>query len=206
VEFYDFQHSLAVRNAYVADQAELAYINRGEGGEWGLSLGTKAQETLMDIFGINFIPLYWIFGPTAINLIFILFFVGLARVLGAILLRMVLLIKARGCGLWVLSAPFSTIYHLALSPLLWVDSAARQLADRIQRSMEEAAADPDGDGSYGRHRQELYEAMRSLGRAAMAASATATARITTPTPAKRLAVKEPPGEVEPFVGLKESKV
>jgi len=186
-EFYDFQHSLAVRNAFVADQAELAYINRGDGGEWGLSLGTKAQETLMDLFGLNFIPLYWMFGPAAINLIFILFFVGMARVVGAILLRLVLLIRVRGCGLWVFAAPFAALYHLAMTPLLWVDAAARQLADRIQRAMEEAANDPNGDGGYRRRTEELQEVVRNIGRAALA-------RVGTPVASRKLTVANKPEE------------
>jgi hypothetical protein len=38
-------------------EAELAYCSRNENGEWGLAL-KEAQSTMVDIIGMNFIPMY----------------------------------------------------------------------------------------------------------------------------------------------------
>jgi hypothetical protein len=61
-----------VRPAFVADQAVLAYNRRGPDCEWGLALGDRAAETIIDMVGMIFVPLYQIIGPTSIVDIFIL--------------------------------------------------------------------------------------------------------------------------------------
>jgi hypothetical protein len=55
-----------VRPAFVADQAELAYNKRGPDCEWGLALGDRATEAIIDTVGMIFVPLYQIIGPTSI--------------------------------------------------------------------------------------------------------------------------------------------
>ena len=162
-DFYNFQQAQAVRSAFVADQAEAAFQDRGPSGEWGLGLGQGAKQSLLHLVGSSFIPLYWLVGPVATTVIFVMFFLGMARVIVTILLRTLVIARARGCGLWILSAPFSTLYHLALSPFIWVDNAAKTVADRVQKAMEDAAGQ-EAEASLIR-RSDLYERMRNLGRA-----------------------------------------
>jgi hypothetical protein len=53
--FAEFQQVAAVRAAYVADVSELAYSRRGPDGEWGLALGPRATEAIIDIVGLSFV-------------------------------------------------------------------------------------------------------------------------------------------------------
>jgi hypothetical protein len=62
-EFATIQDSQGKGRAYLAETAELAYNGRNEKGEWGLALGAQAQSLVIDIIGMNFIPLYKIIGP-----------------------------------------------------------------------------------------------------------------------------------------------
>ncbi len=62
-EFATIQDSQGKRRAYLAETAKLAYNERNEKGEWGLALGAQAQSLMIDIIGMNFIPLYKVIGP-----------------------------------------------------------------------------------------------------------------------------------------------
>ncbi len=62
-EFVRFQDSQGTRKAYLAETAEIAYMDRNEKGEWGLALGSAAQTSLVDLVGMNFFPLYKVVGP-----------------------------------------------------------------------------------------------------------------------------------------------
>jgi hypothetical protein len=57
-EFTAFQDSQGTRKAYLAETAELAYMERNEKGEWGLALGAQAQLFLVNLVGMIFFPLY----------------------------------------------------------------------------------------------------------------------------------------------------
>jgi hypothetical protein len=115
-EFATFQDSRGTRKAYLAETAELAYMGRNEKGEWGLALGTQAQLSLVDLVGMIFFPLYSVVGPL------IFFFSLLLTVLGGlwlvvtIFLRVAIIIRYRGCEVWVLTAFWGTLFQLAVSP------------------------------------------------------------------------------------------
>ena len=49
-EFYAFQNAAGARNAFLADQTERAYQTRS-GGDWGLSLGDRAKDMMLDHVG-----------------------------------------------------------------------------------------------------------------------------------------------------------
>jgi hypothetical protein len=72
--------STAVRAAYVADASELVFNRRSADGQWGLALGQHAQDAIIDMIGLSFIPLYRIMGKASMIVIFILFFVGATRI------------------------------------------------------------------------------------------------------------------------------
>jgi hypothetical protein len=107
--------SSAVRAAYMADTSELAFQRRSADGQWGLALGNHAQEAIIDMIGLSFIPLYRIIGPASIIVIFILFFVGMTRITITILFRVIVLGCTRGCGYWILAAFFGCIYQVVIS-------------------------------------------------------------------------------------------
>jgi hypothetical protein len=76
--FVEFQQAAVVRAAYVADMSELAYSRRGPDDEWGLPLGPRATEAIIDLVGLSFVPLYRFLGPVSMIVILVLFFVGIS--------------------------------------------------------------------------------------------------------------------------------
>jgi hypothetical protein len=89
--FAEFPQSAVVRAAYVADVSELAYSRRGPDGEWGLPLGPRTTEAIIDLVGLSFVPLYRFLGPISMKVILVLFFVGISWILFTILFRAIVL-------------------------------------------------------------------------------------------------------------------
>ena len=56
-EFLEFQDSQGTRKAYLAETAELVYSGRSADSRWGLGLGERAREAIIDAVGLSFIPL-----------------------------------------------------------------------------------------------------------------------------------------------------
>jgi hypothetical protein len=128
-EFARFQDSQGTRKAYLAETAELAYVSRTPNGEWGLALSPAAQGSLIDmIFFVSLMLLVW----------------GAFRLMVTVLIRVVVIVRYRGCGLWVLTAVWGTLFQLAVSPFSWVDSAMGGVGDRVGEMMEaEADREPE---------------------------------------------------------------
>jgi hypothetical protein len=40
-----------------------------------------------------------------------------------VLLRVIIIVRCKGCGIWVLTAFWGTLFQLAISPFSWVDAA-----------------------------------------------------------------------------------
>ena len=142
-EFHLFQQSQAARNAYVAESTELAYIRRGPDGQWGLGLGERAQEAILDSVGNAFIPLYRFFGPIAMIMVVISFCVGFIRIAITLIIRSVVIMKVRGCGIWMPAALTGTMFQLAVAPLRWIDRAAKDVATRVETTMMMEATEAD---------------------------------------------------------------
>jgi hypothetical protein len=45
-----------------------------------------------------------------------------------IFLRVAIIERYRGCGLWVLTAFWGTLFHLAVSPFNWIDGMTEDVA------------------------------------------------------------------------------
>jgi hypothetical protein len=143
-EFARFQDSQGTRKAYLAETAELAYVSRTPNGEWGLALSPAAQGSLIDIIGTSFFPLYSVVGPMIFFLSLMLLVWGAFRLMATILIRVIVIVRYRGCGLWVLTAVWGTLFQLAVSPFSWVDSAMGGVGDRVGDMMEaEAEREPE---------------------------------------------------------------
>ncbi len=62
----------------------------------------------------------------------------------AVLLRVIIIVRCKGCGIWVLTAFWGTLFQLAISPFSWVDAAMEGLGVRVGQMMEtEAAREPE---------------------------------------------------------------
>ncbi len=144
-ELARFQDSQGTRNAYLAETAEMAYSGRNEKGEWGLALSSAAQGSLIDIVGASFFPLYRVVGrPTIFFLSLMLLVWGGLRLMVTVLVRVVVIVKCKGCGIWVLTALWGTLFQLAISPFSWMDAAMEGVGVRVGQMMEtEAAREPE---------------------------------------------------------------
>ncbi len=138
--FAAFQDSQGTRRSYLDETTELAYMGRKEKGERGLALGAQAQMSLMDLIGMSFIPLYSVVGP------FILFFVSLLlmvwgslRLVVTIFLRVAIMVRYRGCGMWVLTAFWGTLFQLADSPFNWINKVMEDVGKKVGKMLDKEA-------------------------------------------------------------------
>jgi hypothetical protein len=138
-EFARFQDSQGTRKAYLVETAELAYTSRSENGEWGLALSSAAQGSLIDIVGASFFPLYKVVGPMIFFLSLMLLVWGTLRLTITILIRIIVIVRYKGCGLWVMTALWGTLFQLAISPFSWVDAAMERVGERVGQMMENEA-------------------------------------------------------------------
>ncbi len=140
-EFACFQDSQGTRMACLA---ELAYTGRTENGEWGLVLSSAAQGSLIDIVGASFFPLYKVVGPMIFFLSLMLLVWGAFRLMVTILIRIIVIVRYKGCGIWVMTALWGTLFQLAISPFSWVDAATEVVSERVGQMMEsEADREPE---------------------------------------------------------------
>ncbi len=146
-EFARFLDSQGTRKAYLAETAELAYTGRTENGEWGLALSSAAQGSLIDIVGSNFFPLYKVIGTMIFFMSLLLLVWGAFRLIVTILIRVIVIVRCKGCGLWVMTAMWGTLFQLAISPFSWMDAAMEGVGERVGQMMEnEVDQEPEEDG------------------------------------------------------------
>ncbi len=61
-----------------------------------------------------------------------------------ILNRVIVIVRYKGCGLWVMTALWGTLFQLAISPFSWVDAAMERVGERVGQMMEnEADREPE---------------------------------------------------------------
>jgi hypothetical protein len=117
----------------------MAYIGRNEKGEWGLALGSAAQGSLIDLVGVNFFPLYRVVGRMVIFLSLLLLVRGGLRLVVTVSLRVAIITRYRGCGIWVLTAFWGTLFQLAVSPFNCIDTAMQDVGKRVGLMLESEA-------------------------------------------------------------------
>ncbi len=61
-----------------------------------------------------------------------------------VLIRIIVIVRYKGCGLWVMTALWGTLFQLAISPFSWVDAAMEGVGERVGQMMEnEADREPE---------------------------------------------------------------
>jgi hypothetical protein len=115
--------------------AELAYTGRTENGEWGLALSSAAQGSLIDIVGASFFPLYSVVGPMIFFISLMLLVWGAFRLMVTVLIRAILIVRCKGCGIWVMTALWGALFQLAISPFTWMDAAMEGVGERVGQMM-----------------------------------------------------------------------
>jgi hypothetical protein len=69
---------------------------------------------------------------------------GAFRLLVTILIRIIVIVRCKGCGIWVMTALWGTLFQLAISPFSWMDAAMEEVGERVGQMMEsEANREPE---------------------------------------------------------------
>jgi hypothetical protein len=95
--------------------------------------------SLIDLVGINFFPLYRVVGPMVFFLSLMLLVWGGLRLVITIFLRVAIIIRYRGCGVWVLTAFWGTLFQLAVSPFNWIDGIMQDVGRKVGMMLESEA-------------------------------------------------------------------
>ncbi len=94
---------------------------------------------MIDLVGINFFPLYRVVGPMIFFLSLLLPVWGGLRLVFTVFLRMAIIIRYRGCGVWVLTAFWGTLFQLAVSPFNWIDGVMQDVGRKVEMMLESEA-------------------------------------------------------------------
>jgi hypothetical protein len=157
-EFARFQNSQGTWKAYLAETAERAYIGRNEKGDWGLALRSAAQVSLIDLVGVNFLPLYRVVGPMVFFLLLLLLVWGGLRLVITVFLKVAIIIRYEGCGIWALTAFWGTLFQLAVSPFNWIDTTMQHVGRRVWLMLEsEATGGPEAEEMDEQNMEDLRE-------------------------------------------------
>jgi hypothetical protein len=163
-EFATFKDSQGTRKAYLAETAELAYMGRNKKGEWGLALGTAAQLSIMGLVGMSYFPLYKVVGPIIFFLSFLLMVWGGLCLVVTIFLRVAIIVRYRGCGVWVLTAFWGTLFQPAVFPFNWINGVMEDMACQVGVMLDnEATRASAGEETEERSLEDLRKKYRWLG-------------------------------------------
>jgi hypothetical protein len=104
------------------------------------SQGTrKAQLSLIDLIGMSFIPMYSVDGPLVVFLYLLLMVWGGLRLVVTIFLRVAIIVRYRGCGVWVLTWFWGTLFQLTVSSFNWIDKVMEDVGRKVGRMLDEEA-------------------------------------------------------------------
>ncbi len=71
---------------------------------------------------------------------------GAFRLMVTILIRIIVIVRCKGCGIWVMTALWGTLFQLAISPFSWMDAAMEGVGERVSQMMEnEADQEPEDE-------------------------------------------------------------
>ena len=132
-QFLIYQEVSGSRAAFLSAQTQIAFKNRNANGEWGLPFNQFQSDQILDSVGLSFIPLYRFFGPITVTILMVLFVVGIARILITITIRIMSLVRAYGCGPWLLAGFYGAVFQFLMTPLNWADSLAKEVAERMEK-------------------------------------------------------------------------
>ncbi len=63
------------------------------------------------------------------------------------LIRAIIIVRCKGCGIWVMTAFWGTLFQLAITPFTWMEVAMEGVGERVSQMMEtEAERGPEEEG------------------------------------------------------------
>ncbi len=91
-----------------------------------MALGAQAQSTLIDIIEMIFIPMYNVLGPFLfIMSLLLMVWVGF-RLTVTVYLRVAIIMRYQGCGLWIFAVFWVNLFQLGVFPFNWIDKSDRR--------------------------------------------------------------------------------
>jgi hypothetical protein len=87
----------------------------------GLALGAKAQSPF--VFFVLLLLMVW----------------GRLRLVVTIFFRVVLILRYRGCGVWILAAFWGTLFQLDVSPFNWINNVVEEVGEKARRKLNKEA-------------------------------------------------------------------
>ena len=119
---------------------------------------------MLNAVGLSFVPLYRIFSPVSMILLILFFIIGVTRIFLTIIVRAVIITRARGCCPWIFAAVWGTVYHILITPVRWADDTARHIAENVGQQMEDkATASSDEVYLIGQLRRAKARALAAMG-------------------------------------------
>ncbi len=70
---------------------------------------------------------------------------GAFRLMVTVLIRIIVIVRCKGCGIWVMTALWGTLFRLAISPFSWMDAAMEGVGERVGQMMENEADREPGE-------------------------------------------------------------
>jgi hypothetical protein len=107
--------------------------------------------------GASFFPLYRVVGPMIFFLSLLLLVWGGLRLIITVFLRVIIIVRCKGCGIWMLTAFWGTLFQLAISPFSWVDAAMEGVGVRVGQMMETKAAQEPEEKETGKRSMSLED-------------------------------------------------
>jgi hypothetical protein len=72
---------------------------------------------------------------------------GVFRLMVTVLIRAIIIVRCKGCGIWVMTAFWGTLFQLAITPFTWMEEAMEGVGERVGQMMEtEAGREPEEEG------------------------------------------------------------
>jgi hypothetical protein len=69
---------------------------------------------------------------------------GAFRLMVTVMIQVIVIVRCKGCRIWVLTALWGTLFQLAISPFSWMDAAMEGVGERVGQMMEtEADREPE---------------------------------------------------------------
>jgi len=109
------------------------------------------------------IPLYWILGPAAVTLLFLMFLWGFVKLVVTIFMWDFTMYRMRGAGVWILGAVWSLLFQLLITPFKRASGKAVGIANQVGTEMECQAhlEDKNAGGSPTTALEKLVDCGRS---------------------------------------------
>jgi hypothetical protein len=83
---------------------------------------------------------------------------GGLRLIMMIFLRLIIIVRYRGCGMWLLTAFWGTLFQLAVSPFNWIDIVMEDVARRVGKMLDnKAGREPNGEENEVHNLKDLWK-------------------------------------------------